>query len=156
MAYIFCVTSMVYYGLSLNVGSLSGSIYMNTFISGIVEFPSHGFAQVCVDILGRQKTFVPPHGNRSCRCTFKRHVPWIDTSVGVDDRAFWNCGFFQHDLPVHDGAVPDDCALVVFGHVFARCARSAVSSHLESFSRKPSVRLYRQWFSVSSRAQLVW
>ena len=47
---------MVYYGLSLNVGSLSGSIYMNTFISGIVEFPSHGFAQVCVDILGRQKT----------------------------------------------------------------------------------------------------
>ena len=56
MAYIFCVTSMVYYGLSLNVGSLSGSIYMNTFISGIVEFPSHGFAQVCVDILGRQKT----------------------------------------------------------------------------------------------------
>lgn len=56
MAYIFCVTSMVYYGLSLNVGSLSGSIYMNTFISGIVEFPSHAFAQVCVDILGRQKT----------------------------------------------------------------------------------------------------
>ena len=56
MAYIFCVTSMVYYGLSLNVGSLSGSIYMNTFISGIIEFPSHGFAQVCVDILGRQKT----------------------------------------------------------------------------------------------------
>lgn len=56
MAYIFCVTSMVYYGLSLNVGSLSGSIYMNTSISGIVEFPSHGFAQVCVDILGRQKT----------------------------------------------------------------------------------------------------
>ena len=56
MAYIFCVTSMVYYGLSLNVGSLSGSIYMNTFISGIVEFPSHAFAQVCVDILGRQNT----------------------------------------------------------------------------------------------------
>jgi len=58
MAYIFCVTSMVYYGLSLNVGSLSGSIYMNTFISGIVEFPSHGVAQVCVDVLGRQKTLL--------------------------------------------------------------------------------------------------
>jgi len=58
MAYIFCITSMVYYGLSLNVGALSGSIYMNTFVSGIVEFPSHAFAQVCVDKLGRRMTLV--------------------------------------------------------------------------------------------------
>ena len=58
MAYIFCITSLVYYGLSLNVGSLSGSIYINTFISGIVEFPSHAFAQIAVDKLGRKMTLV--------------------------------------------------------------------------------------------------
>lgn len=38
MAYIFCVTSMVYYGLLFNVDVLSGLVYMNMFISGIVEF----------------------------------------------------------------------------------------------------------------------
>ena len=58
MAYIFCVTSMVYYGLSLNVDALSGSVYMNTFISGIVEFPSHVFAQIYVDRLGRRMTLL--------------------------------------------------------------------------------------------------
>jgi hypothetical protein len=46
MAFIFMVNSMVYYGLSLNVGSLAGSIYVNSFLSGLVEFPSHAFAQV--------------------------------------------------------------------------------------------------------------
>ena len=32
--------SMMYYGLSLNTGALSGSIYTNTLISGAVEIPS--------------------------------------------------------------------------------------------------------------------
>lgn len=56
MAYLFCITSMVYYGLSLNVGSLSGSVYMNTFIGAITEFPAHAFAQISADKLGRKKT----------------------------------------------------------------------------------------------------
>ena len=31
---------MMYYGLSLNTGALSGDIYTNTLISGAVEIPS--------------------------------------------------------------------------------------------------------------------
>jgi len=58
MMYIFCITSLVYYGLSLNVGSLTGSIYMNTFFYGIVEFPAHAFAQIAVDKIGRKMTQV--------------------------------------------------------------------------------------------------
>ena len=46
MAFIFVANSMVYYGLSLNVGSLGGSIYLNSFLSGLVEMPSYAFAQV--------------------------------------------------------------------------------------------------------------
>lgn len=83
MAFIFVANSMVYYGLSLNVGSLGGSIYLNNFLSGLVEMPSYAFAQVCrvlclqhilvefrlsklnvivlqfsVEILGRQRTLI--------------------------------------------------------------------------------------------------
>lgn len=47
MAFIFVANSMIYYGLSLNVGSLGGSIYLNNFLSGLVEMPSYAFAQVC-------------------------------------------------------------------------------------------------------------
>jgi OCT family organic cation transporter-like MFS transporter 4/5 len=49
MAFIFVANSMVYYGLSLNVGSLGGSIYLNSFLSGLVEMPSYAFAQVRVN-----------------------------------------------------------------------------------------------------------
>lgn len=69
MAYIFCITSMVYYGLSLNVGSLSGSIYMNTFIGAITEFPAHAFAQISADKLGRRKTQLILMGT-ACSGTF--------------------------------------------------------------------------------------
>jgi hypothetical protein len=33
--------SLVYYGLSLNTGTLVGSLYLNTFISGFVEIPAN-------------------------------------------------------------------------------------------------------------------
>lgn len=34
------VSSSVYYGTSLNVGSLSGDRYVNFFLSGLVEIPA--------------------------------------------------------------------------------------------------------------------
>jgi len=49
---------MVYYGLSLNVGSLGGNIYVNSFVSGLVEMPSHAFAQFSVEYFGRKRTLM--------------------------------------------------------------------------------------------------
>ena len=56
MSFIFVANSMVYYGLSLNVGALGGSIYWNNFLSGLVDMSSYAFAQVFVDVVGRNRT----------------------------------------------------------------------------------------------------
>ena len=52
MAFVFFVNSAVYYGLSLNVGSLGGSIYLNNILSALVEMVSYAFAQVSVEKVG--------------------------------------------------------------------------------------------------------
>ncbi|CAH1774737.1 unnamed protein product [Owenia fusiformis] len=48
------VNSMVYYGLSLNTGSLSGDIYTNTTLSALVEFPALLLAAVALDRVNRR------------------------------------------------------------------------------------------------------
>ena len=58
MAFIFFVNSAVYYGLSLNVGSLGGSIYLNNILSALVEMVSYAFAQVSVEKVGRKHTLM--------------------------------------------------------------------------------------------------
>ena len=35
------VITLVYYGLSLSAGQLAGSMYVNNFISGLVEIPAN-------------------------------------------------------------------------------------------------------------------
>ena len=35
-----CTSALVYYGLSLNIGSLAGDTYLNFFLSGLVEVPA--------------------------------------------------------------------------------------------------------------------
>jgi len=58
MCFIFFVNSAVYYGLSLNVGSLGGSIYLNNILSALVEMVSYAFAQVSVEEVGRKRTLM--------------------------------------------------------------------------------------------------
>ncbi|GFO13863.1 solute carrier family 22 member 13 [Plakobranchus ocellatus] len=48
------VASMVYYGLSLNVGDLSGNIYLNFFLSAVVELLSYFFLLALLDVTGRK------------------------------------------------------------------------------------------------------
>ncbi|GFN93715.1 organic cation transporter protein, partial [Plakobranchus ocellatus] len=48
------VASIVYYGLSLNVGDYSGDIYLNFFLSSAVEMASYVFCLVVLDITGRK------------------------------------------------------------------------------------------------------
>jgi len=58
MAFVFACNGLIYYGISLNVGNLAGSIYLNNFLSGLVEIPSHIVAQFAVDIIGRRTTLM--------------------------------------------------------------------------------------------------
>ena len=48
------VNSGVYYGLSLNTSNLGGNDYFNFMISGAVEIPALGIANLVVQKLGRR------------------------------------------------------------------------------------------------------
>ncbi|KAK3798081.1 hypothetical protein RRG08_034637 [Elysia crispata] len=54
MFFNWLVTSMVYYGLSLNVGQFSGNIYLNSFLSAMAELLSYVFSLCVMDIVGRK------------------------------------------------------------------------------------------------------
>ncbi|XP_055889284.1 organic cation transporter protein-like [Biomphalaria glabrata] len=65
------VASMVYYGLSLNVGNLSGDLYLNFFLSGVVELLSYFLCLIFLDKAGRkllQCLFMLTAG-AACVCT---------------------------------------------------------------------------------------
>ncbi|KAF4717075.1 hypothetical protein FOZ63_004177, partial [Perkinsus olseni] len=51
-------SSLGYYGLSMNVGNLGGSIYLNSILNALVEIPSYGMMYFMVDnaITGRKLT----------------------------------------------------------------------------------------------------
>ena len=49
-------TGYVYYGLSLNLGDLGGSLLLNFFIAGLLEFPSFALSLYALKKLGRRST----------------------------------------------------------------------------------------------------
>ncbi|XP_006001989.1 solute carrier family 22 member 15 isoform X2 [Latimeria chalumnae] len=60
MMYLWFVCSLVYYGLTLNVGDLGGSLYVNLALSGLAEVPSY---PICIYLInqkwsGRRRTLV--------------------------------------------------------------------------------------------------
>lgn len=67
----WCVVSMVYYGLSLNSGSLAGDFYLNFFLTGLVEFPAYTLCLVLLDRVGRKKLHCACMvlGGLACICT---------------------------------------------------------------------------------------
>ena len=56
MMLIWCVNSMVYYGLALNVKSLGGSLYVNFVLASLIELPSYAATQFLLSWLGRRQT----------------------------------------------------------------------------------------------------
>ena len=58
MMFVFACNGLIYYGISLNVGNLAGNIYLNNFLSGLVEIPSHIVGQLSVDWFGRRTTLM--------------------------------------------------------------------------------------------------
>ena len=47
--YCWFVTSMVYYGLGLNAGSLAGSIFINNIINAVMEIGARFFIPFCME-----------------------------------------------------------------------------------------------------------
>lgn len=56
MMFIWCVNSMVYYGLALNVKNLGGSVYINFALASVIELPSYLVTQVLLARLGRKQS----------------------------------------------------------------------------------------------------
>eukprot|EP01026_Neomeris_dumetosa_P030927 TRINITY_DN24625_c0_g1_i4.p3 TRINITY_DN24625_c0_g1~~TRINITY_DN24625_c0_g1_i4.p3 ORF type:complete len:522 (+),score=44.76 TRINITY_DN24625_c0_g1_i4:245-1810(+) len=57
MVYVWCVVSMCFYGISLSLGSLSGSLYLNSFLISLIEVPATLMACILIDRVGRKATF---------------------------------------------------------------------------------------------------
>ena len=47
-------SSLAYYATSVNQGSLTGSVYLNTFIAGALEFPADIMCAVLLTMVGRR------------------------------------------------------------------------------------------------------
>ena len=59
VTYIWFTVAMIYFGLYLNIGSLAGNIYINTFIMGMTDIPGCCFISFIVDSpLGRRFTML--------------------------------------------------------------------------------------------------
>ena len=52
--YFRFITSLAYYGLSLGVALLPGSLYVNNLISGAVEIPAYAMSCVLLNKVGRR------------------------------------------------------------------------------------------------------
>ena len=55
MVFFRCVVSLLYLGLSLNVGNLGGDIYLNFAFSAVVEVVAYTIAIPCIVCMGRKK-----------------------------------------------------------------------------------------------------
>ncbi|XP_033117906.1 organic cation transporter protein-like [Anneissia japonica] len=53
--YLWCVNSMVYYGLALNSSNVAGNRYINSFLLGLAEVPAYIFTAFAMPRYGRRK-----------------------------------------------------------------------------------------------------
>ena len=106
MSFIFVANSMVYYGLSLNVGALGGSIYWNNFLSGLVDMSSYAFAQVFVDVVGRNRTLKFCLGLAGVGCLVSGFATGAaKTGVALTGRFGISC-VLRHHFSVHSRIIP--------------------------------------------------
>lgn len=96
---------MVYYGLSLNSGSLAGDFYLNFFLTGLVEFPAYTLCLVLLDRTGRKKLHCACMvlGGLACISTIftvlylekrKKTVDIFDKEILMEILNFSCCNFF--------------------------------------------------------------
>jgi hypothetical protein len=79
--------SLVYYGLTLNSGSLVGDPHLMLFISGIIEVPAYLLSAKIIDILGRRPviSFCLVSGGLACICTTYFPQSKLSFCQGVND-----------------------------------------------------------------------
>lgn len=68
MMFSWMVISMVYYGLSLNAGSLAGDIYLNNSLNGLLEVVGYFLVQFTMDRFGRRAIMVWFFFIQGCAC----------------------------------------------------------------------------------------
>lgn len=66
------LTSVGYFALSLNVPNLHGDVYLNCFLSGLIEVPAYFTAWLLLRTLPRRYTmFKKPWQGRTMGCLFR-------------------------------------------------------------------------------------
>ncbi|XP_014672085.1 PREDICTED: organic cation transporter protein-like [Priapulus caudatus] len=75
MFYIWFATSLVYYGLLLNIGKLSGDKYLNYFISACIEMVTYVIAIFLISRFGRPKPLVGFFLTAGISCIFSVALP---------------------------------------------------------------------------------
>ncbi|XP_034001883.1 solute carrier family 22 member 13-like [Trematomus bernacchii] len=87
MSYLWFATSLVYYGLSLNVGNFGLNIYLTQFIFGLVEFPARWGSLGLIQRFGRKRceAIVLLFAGAACLgiLTIPKDLPVVATVVAV-------------------------------------------------------------------------
>ncbi|KAF4665154.1 hypothetical protein FOL47_004729 [Perkinsus chesapeaki] len=91
-------SSLGYYGLSMNVGHLGGSIYINSILCALVEIPSYVMMYLMVDnsITGRRLSLVIYliAGGISCIvCPFVSYPHWLYLTIALLGKFFISAAF---------------------------------------------------------------
>ncbi|KAJ8418789.1 hypothetical protein AAFF_G00002880 [Aldrovandia affinis] len=87
MSYVWFVTSLVYYGISLNVGNFGLDVYLTQFIFGLVELPARLGCIPIIERFGRRNTqsFLLVLGGAACLCipAIPEDLPVVVTVIAV-------------------------------------------------------------------------
>ncbi|KAK1885142.1 Solute carrier family 22 member 13 [Dissostichus eleginoides] len=87
MSYLWFATSLVYYGLSLNVGNFGLNIYLTQFIFGVVEFPARWGSLGLIQCFGRKRCEAIALLFAGAAClgilTIPKDLPLVATVVAV-------------------------------------------------------------------------
>ncbi|KAF4665155.1 hypothetical protein FOL47_004730 [Perkinsus chesapeaki] len=98
MVIAWFASSLGYYGLSMNVGHLGGSIYINSILCALVDIPSYVMMYLMVDnsITGRRLSLVIYliAGGISCIvCPFVSYPHWLYLTIALLGKFFISAAF---------------------------------------------------------------
>ncbi|KAG7465661.1 hypothetical protein MATL_G00155910 [Megalops atlanticus] len=97
LMYSWFTSSVVYQGMVMRLGIVQGNLYLEFFISGVVELPSALIFYLTVDRLGRRIPFFLSNivGGLSCLATafIPDDILWLKTTIAVIGRLAVTLGY---------------------------------------------------------------